>query len=92
MRRLLLLFTVALVMAALMVFSALPALAQIIPPHEHFLTTPAGTHEVAGGVGCAAHQPGFTNFHQKVHTGQPGQEAFAQENNPVSISASTAGC
>ena len=89
MRRILLLFTVALVMAAMMAFSALPALA--VPPHEHFLSTPGTTTEVAGGIGCAAHEPGFTNFHENVHTGEPGQEAFA-DNNPVSISASTAGC
>jgi hypothetical protein len=76
MRRLLLLLTVALVMAAIMAFSALPALAQV-PPHQHFLTTPAGTHEVAGGIACAAHEPAFTNFHENVHQGAP----------PVPISA-----
>jgi hypothetical protein len=71
-------------LVALSLIAAAPALAQI-PPHQHFLTTPQGnTHEVAGGIACAAHEPAFTNFHTNVHTGQPGQ-AFA--NNPVGISA-----
>ena len=84
MRRIFMLFTVVLVMAAMMALSVLPALAQV-PPHMHFLTTPGTTTEVARGIACAAHQPAFTNFHEEVHTGVPGGAAFAE--NPVSISA-----
>jgi hypothetical protein len=81
MRRLLSILATVMVLSVL---TALPALAQI-PPHQHFLTTPQGnSHEVAGGIACAAHEPAFSNFHTNVHTGQPGQ-AFAD--NPVGISA-----
>ena len=84
MKRILLLVTLAVLMAAMLAVSALPAIAQP-PPHRHFLTTPQGTtHEIAGGIACAAHQPAFTNFHENVHTGAPG-EAFAD--NPVTITA-----
>jgi hypothetical protein len=62
--------------------TAVPALAQVPPPHEHFRTTPAGKTVQVAPKRCSRPQTqrGFVNFHEKVHTGRPSQ-AFAR--NPV---------
>lgn len=76
MRRIILLATVALLMAALMAMSALPALANHgtgpapnVPPHQHYLIT--GNEKVVrvGPNVCANpnNQLGFNNFHHNVH-------------------------
>jgi hypothetical protein len=82
MRRIILLVTVAAVIAAMMALAG-PAFAD----HDHNLTTPGTTVEdVADGQTekCAS-EPGGHKFHENVHVGQPGDEAFANENNPVSV-------
>ena len=77
MRRIMLLVTVALVMAAMMAASALPVLADPAPPvgpHQHFLSTPNGDQRVGPNI-CAtllnensnASRQGFYNFHHNVH-------------------------
>jgi hypothetical protein len=72
-RRLLLLVTVALVMAAMTaVMAAGPVLAQeLTEPHQHELAVP-GTgeeHQIAGGTGkCDANLTALNNFHSNVHT------------------------
>ena len=81
MRRIILLVTVAAVMAAMMALAG-PAFAN----HDHNLTTP-GTIvvDIANGQTekCAS-DPGGHKFHDNVHVGQAG-EAFANPNNPVSV-------
>ena len=82
MRRIILLFAVAAIMVASVAFSA-PAFAS----HEHYLATP-GTcvEDVAGGqTEKAEGEGGYHKFHDNVHKGQPGMEAFANPNNPVSV-------
>jgi hypothetical protein len=83
MRRLFLVLAAA---AALLAAPAAPALADHVPPHEHFLTTGSGkVVQVAPRV-CSVEEAagGFHNFHGNVHTGTPGTTAFARPNNPVS--------
>lgn len=82
MRRITLMVTVAAVMAAMMALAA-PAFAD----HDHNLETPGTTVvDIANGQTekCAS-EPGGHKFHENVHVGQPGNEAFANENNPVSV-------
>ena len=71
MKRILLLVTVALVLAVLAVVSAGPAMAQLTEPHQHELTVP-GTgeeHQIARGTGkCGANLTALNNFHSNVHT------------------------
>ncbi len=71
-RRILLLVTVALVIAAVM--AAGPAMAQLLTePHQHTLSVP-GTGEpqpIAGGTStCEANLTALNNFHSNVHLGQ----------------------
>jgi hypothetical protein len=70
-KRILLLVTVALVLAVLAVVSAGPAMAQLTEPHQHELTVP-GTgeeHQIARGTGkCGANLTALNNFHSNVHT------------------------
>ena len=76
MRRMMLLVTVALVMAAMMAASALPVLADPAPPvgaHQHFLSTPNQEVRVGPNIcaalseGTNASAQGFYNFHLNVH-------------------------
>jgi hypothetical protein len=75
MRRLLLLVTVALVLAVLAVMAAGPVLAQeLTEPHQHFLTVPGTGEEqqVAGGTGeCESNLTALNEVHSNVHLGQP---------------------
>ncbi len=64
---------------------AAPAFA--VPLHQHFLTTPGTTVELAQGFCRNDPHGAFENFHGNVHTGTPGTFAFDQEGNPVDISA-----
>ena len=55
--------------------------------HDHDLITPGTTVvDIAGGntENCLG-EPAYHVFHVKVHTGTPGQFAFAQANNPVAV-------
>jgi hypothetical protein len=91
-RRMLLMATVGLVMAAMVALSALPALAVVVvPPHQHFLTPANGEEMTVGPQVCTNPQTltGFSQFHLNVHLGTPNQDAF-QGSNPVSFRAT--GC
>jgi hypothetical protein len=70
-QRLLLLLAAALMVAAMAMLTAGPALAQLTEPHQHILTV-EGTgeeHQVAKGTGkCTANLTALNNFHTKVHT------------------------
>jgi hypothetical protein len=81
-RRIVLLFTVAAVTAAMMALAG-PALAN----HPHYLVTPGTCVEdtASGQTSKAANEAGGHKFHEKVHLGQPGSSAFENENNPVSV-------
>jgi|SRR5215207_5432014 len=79
MKRITLLVTVALVMAAMMAASALPAFADPVVtgdevnvhPHEHSLITPNGEQVAVGPQACGTTEPsnqeGFDQFHVNVH-------------------------
>jgi hypothetical protein len=83
------LVTVALVMAAMMAISALPALA--FHPHRHLLTPTNGEEIAVGPQVCENPQThtGFSQFHSNVHFGTPNQEVFGGDH-PVDFRAS--GC
>ena len=70
-QRLLLLLVATLMVAAMAMLTAGPALAQLTEPHQHVLTVP-GTgeeHQVAKGTGkCGANLTALNNFHSNVHT------------------------
>lgn len=84
MKRTVLLFTVAAVMAAMLVFAG-PAFAD----HAHYLVTPGTTVEdiASGQTEKCASEPGGHKFHENMHVGQPGK-AFANPRNPVSVGKS----
>lgn len=69
-------------------FSAVPALADV-PPHDHWLTTGSGDVVHVGPDVCANPDiyAAWLNFHLNVHRGVPGTQAFTNDSNPVSISA-----
>lgn len=74
MRRIMLLFTVALVMAAMMALAG-PAFAN----HQHYLLTPSGqcVNDVASGqTSRSATEPGGHVFHENVHLGASGKAAI----------------
>jgi hypothetical protein len=52
-----------------------------VPRHVHSITTPAGTHEFAGGVSFHAPCTAFLNLHENVHLA-----VFASGTNPNGIS------
>ncbi len=88
MRRIRLVVSVAALMVAMIVVSALPAFAVL--DHQHYVVTPNGDRVAVGPDPCGnpeSHE-GFDHFHGNVHVGTPNQEAFQQENNPVSFSGS----
>ncbi len=69
MRKLVVMIAFALSASALW---ALPAGAQLPPPHEHVLMTPAGPVDVGPPrCGNPQLQRAFLNFHFNVHAGAP---------------------
>ena len=82
MRRVVLVFVVAAMMAASMALSA-PAFAS----HEHYLETPGTCVEdiASGQTSKGEGEGGYHKFHENVHKGQPGMVAFQNPNNPVSV-------
>ena len=80
MRRIVLLVTVAAMIAAMMAASALPAFADRVVtgddvnvhPHRHFLITPNGEQVAIGPNACDTEEPsnqeGFDQFHVNVHS------------------------
>jgi hypothetical protein len=87
MRRIILVLTVAALMAAMLIVSAVPALAN----HEHYLETPGTCVEdvASSQTDKGSGEGGHHKFHDNVHKGQPGLEAFENENNPVSVDKGT---
>ena len=81
----------AVVGLGLLLAGTLPASADHIAPHAHYIVTPNGDLVTVGPDACAnGSSKAFDNFHLNVHRGTPGVEAFAHEHNPVSIIAT--GC
>jgi hypothetical protein len=74
------------------VVSAAPALAVVVPPHDHWVTTGSDDVVHVGPDVCANPEiyDAWLNFHLNVHRGIPGTQAFVIDSNPVSISAT--GC
>ena len=83
MRRIALVFVVAVMMAASMGFSASAAFAN----HPHYLSTPGTCKDVASGQTSISDEKhgGHHKFHDNVHKGQPGMAAFEKENNRVFV-------
>jgi hypothetical protein len=70
-------------------FSAVPVFAAV-PAHLHELTLPNGDIQSVGPDACGVSQDsglydGWLNFHENVHTGVPGTQAFDNPSNPVDI-------
>ena len=86
MKRIILMVTVALVMAAVMALAG-PAFAD--HGHRHFLITPNEERIAVGPQVCTnpENHEGFSHFHERVHFGTPNEEAFQQDNNPVGFEA-----
>jgi hypothetical protein len=85
MRRLIL---VVLVASGLAVFGVVPASAQVVPPHQHFVVAPDGTMIAVGPDACLfGPSRAFDEFHFNIHLGTPNLDAFRQPNNPVSFVA-----
>lgn len=70
------------------VFSAGSASAAV-PPHYHWLTTGSGSVVRVGPNVCVNPDiyDAWLNFHLNVHKGVPGTQAFMNDANPVSITA-----
>ena len=82
MRKILLTFAMAAVIAAMMAFSG-----QAFASHQHYLLTP-GTcvDDIASGqTEKDLGEGGYHKFHENVHLGTPGMRAFENENNPVAV-------
>ena len=82
MKRIVLMVTVAVVMAAMVVLSG-PAFAS----HEHYLVTPGTCVEdiASGQTSKGPGEGGYHKFHENVHLGTPGMVAFESDNNPVAV-------
>jgi hypothetical protein len=85
MRRFLVIFLVASGLASVW---ALPASADHVPPHQHFVVTADGTLIPVGPDSCTfGPSTAFDNFHFNIHFGTPNFFAFTQPDNPVSFFA-----
>jgi hypothetical protein len=82
-------YTLALLVASgLALMAVLPASAQVVPPHQHFLVSPEGMTIPIGPDACLFGPSGaFDQFHFNVHFGTPNLEAWSQTTNPVSLVA-----
>jgi hypothetical protein len=79
---------VLLLASGLATLGALPASAQDVPPHQHFLVTPNGAMSPVGPDACLfGPSRAFDQFHFNIHLGTPNLEAFQSTNNPVSFVA-----
>jgi hypothetical protein len=79
---------VVLLATGLATVGPLPANADHIPPHQHFVVTPDGTMIPVGPDACLfGPSRAFDEFHFNIHFGTPSQHAFRQTNNPVSFVA-----
>jgi len=86
MKRIMLVLSVAALIATMVALGVVPALAAV-PAHNHYLQTPNGDYVRVGPELCAVAetQEGFDHFHHNVHLGQP-QVAFGEEN-PIGFKA-----
>ncbi len=76
-KRIILMATVALVMAAMMVAMAMPAFAA----HDHYLVTPGNcVEDIASGQTSQTSGGGAHKFHDNVHLGTPGMFALGTLN------------
>jgi hypothetical protein len=82
-------YTVALFVASgLALMAVLPASAQVVPPHQHFLVSPEETLIPIGPDACLfGPSRAFDEFHFNIHFGTPNLEAWSQASNPVSLVA-----
>ena len=82
MKRIILFGTVTLLMALMMSLAG-PAFAS----HDHYLVAPGTCVEdiAKGQTAKGEGEGGYHKFHENVHLGTPGMEAFANENNPVAV-------
>jgi hypothetical protein len=79
---------VLLLASGLATLGGLPASAQDVPPHQHFVVTPNGTMSPVGPDACLfGPSQAFDQFHFNIHFGTPNLEAFQKTNNPVSFVA-----
>ena len=79
MKRIISVLTVALVMTLMLVVSVVPAFAN----HEHYLETLCTCVEdvASGQTDKGSGEGGYHKLHDNMHKGQPGLEAFENENN-----------
>jgi hypothetical protein len=85
MRRCILVLVLA---SGLATVAAVPASADHVPPHQHFLVAPGDTMIPVGPDACLFGPSGaFDEFHFNIHFGTPTAVAFPQTNNPVSFVA-----
>ena len=82
-------YTLALLVVSwLALMPVLPASAQVVPPHQHFLVSPEGMMIPIGPDACLfGPSRAFDQFHFNVHFGTPNLEAWFQTSNPVSLVA-----
>jgi hypothetical protein len=74
-------------LAATLLVGSLAIPSQAFASQPDYLSTP-GTCVEDGAPGQTAKgtgEGGYHKFHDNVHKGQPGTEAFEKENNPVSM-------
>jgi hypothetical protein len=69
------------------VLAALAFAPSALADHQHWMETPAGCREdvAKGQTRKGEDDPGGHKYHENVHTGTPGEHAFANERNPVSV-------
>jgi hypothetical protein len=77
-------FLVTVAVGCIFAAAAVPAGADHVRPHRHFIITPSGQMVEVGPRFCDMPETGqgFDQFHANVHMGHP-QEGFANPNNPV---------
>jgi hypothetical protein len=82
--------------AAALLMMAVPAFgSETVPRHFHQLTTPGGTHVIAGGLTANAPCTAFLNFHEIVHEtvfGTPGTGTLTNPNGPLVPLPATGSC
>jgi hypothetical protein len=74
--------------SGLVTVGAIPASADHVQPHQHFLVTPNDRSIPVGPDSCLFGPSGaFDQFHFNIHFGTPNLKAFQKTNNPVSFVA-----
>jgi hypothetical protein len=79
---------VALVAGGLAALGGVPAGAQTVAPHQHFVVDADGTRIPVGPDACTfGPSRAFDEFHFNVHLGTPNMSAFRNPMNPVAFVA-----